>query len=95
VGAVIRGAVLQAVAGPRDWRPGGHLLCTLRQSQLYETTGVNPSVMAIAIAVLVLTAALRPSFPHGAQPPLTRTRLAHRMTGAGVPSERPRSLLRF
>jgi macrolide transport system ATP-binding/permease protein len=63
VGAVIRGAILQAAAGLAIGVPVAIFCVRYVKSQLYETTGVNPSVMAIAIGVLVLTAALAAIIP--------------------------------
>jgi macrolide transport system ATP-binding/permease protein len=63
IGTVIRGAVLQAAAGLAIGIPVAIFCVRYVKSQLYDTTGVNPSVMAIAIGVLVLTAAIAGILP--------------------------------
>jgi macrolide transport system ATP-binding/permease protein len=63
IGTVIRGAVLQAVAGLAIGVPVAIFCVRYVKSQLYEITSVNPSVMAIAIGVLVLTAAMAGIIP--------------------------------
>ena len=63
IGTVIRGAVLQAAAGLAIGVPVAIFCVRYVKSQLYETTSVNASVMAIAIGVLVLTAAIAGILP--------------------------------
>ena len=63
IGTVIRGAVLQAVAGLAIGIPVAIFCVRYVKSQLYEITSVNASVMAIAIGVLVLTAAIAGIIP--------------------------------
>jgi predicted permease len=63
VGAILFGAVLQAVAGLAIGVPVAIFCVRYVKSQLYETTSVNMSVMAIAIGVLVLTAAIAGIIP--------------------------------
>ncbi len=63
VGTVIRGAVLQAAAGLAIGIPVAIFCVRYVKSQLYETTSVNLSVMAVAIAVLVVTAAIAGIIP--------------------------------
>jgi macrolide transport system ATP-binding/permease protein len=63
IGTVIRGAVLQAAAGLAIGIPVAIFCVRYVKSQLYDTTSVNPSVMAIAIGVLVLTAAIAGILP--------------------------------
>jgi macrolide transport system ATP-binding/permease protein len=63
IGMVIRGAVLQAVAGLAIGIPVAIFCVRYVKSQLYEITSVNPSVMVIAIGVLVLTAAIAGIIP--------------------------------
>ena len=63
IGTVIRGAVLQAVAGLAIGIPVAIFCVRYVKSQLYEITSVNASVMAIAIGVLVFTAAIAGIIP--------------------------------
>ncbi len=63
IGVIIRGAVLQAVAGLAIGIPVAIFCVRYVKSQLYEITSVNASVMAIAIGVLVLTAAIAGIIP--------------------------------
>jgi macrolide transport system ATP-binding/permease protein len=63
VGTVIGGAVLQAVAGLAIGIPVALFCVRYVKSQLYETTSVNVSVMAIAIGVLVVTALIAGIIP--------------------------------
>src|SRR6202789_51579 len=63
IGTVIRGAVLQAAAGLAIGIPVAIFCVRYVKSQLYEITSVNASVMAIAIGVLVLTAAIAGIIP--------------------------------
>ncbi len=63
IGTVMRGAMLQAVAGLAIGVPVAIFCVRYVKSQLYEITSVNVSVMAIAIGVLVLTAAIAGLIP--------------------------------
>jgi macrolide transport system ATP-binding/permease protein len=63
VGTVIRGAVLQAAAGLAIGVPVAIFCVRYVKSQLYDITTVNGSVMAIAIGVLVFTAAIAGILP--------------------------------
>jgi macrolide transport system ATP-binding/permease protein len=63
IGTVIRGAVLQAAAGLAIGVPVAIFCVRYVKSQLYDTTSVNGSVMAVAIGVLVLTAAIAGILP--------------------------------
>jgi macrolide transport system ATP-binding/permease protein len=63
IGTVIRGAVLQAVAGLAIGIPVALFCVRYVKSQLYEITSANASVMVIAIGVLVLTAAIAGIIP--------------------------------
>jgi len=63
IGTVMRGAMLQAVAGLAIGIPVAIFCVRYVKSQLYEITSVNVSVMAIAIGVLVLTAAIAGLIP--------------------------------
>jgi predicted permease len=63
IGMVMRGAMLQAVAGLAIGIPAAIFCVRYVKSQLYETTSVNASVMTIAIGVLVLTAAIAGIIP--------------------------------
>jgi macrolide transport system ATP-binding/permease protein len=63
IGAVMRGAMLQAVAGLAIGIPVAIFCVRYVKSQLYEITSVNMSVMAIAIGVLVLAAAIAAIIP--------------------------------
>jgi len=63
IGTVLRGAVLQAAAGLAIGIPVAIFCVRYVKSQLYEITSVNASVMAIAIGVLVLTAAIAGIIP--------------------------------
>jgi macrolide transport system ATP-binding/permease protein len=63
IGAVMRGAMLQAIAGLAIGIPVAIFCVRYVKSQLYEITSVNMSVMAIAIGVLVLAAAIAAIIP--------------------------------
>jgi macrolide transport system ATP-binding/permease protein len=63
IGTVMRGAMLQAIAGLAIGIPVAIFCVRYVKSQLYEITSVNVPVMAIAIGVLVLTAAIAGIFP--------------------------------
>ena len=63
IGTVMRGAMLQALAGLAIGIPVAIFCVRYVKSQLYETTSVNVPVMAIAIGVLVLTAAVAGIIP--------------------------------
>jgi macrolide transport system ATP-binding/permease protein len=63
IGTVMRGAMLQAVAGLAIGIPVAIFCVRFVKSQLYEITSVNVPVMAIAIGVLVLTAAISGIIP--------------------------------
>jgi macrolide transport system ATP-binding/permease protein len=58
IGMVMRGAMLQAIAGLAIGVPVAIFCVRYVKSQLYEITSVNVPVMAIAIGVLVLAAAI-------------------------------------
>ncbi|HEY6491477.1 MAG TPA: ABC transporter permease [Terracidiphilus sp.] len=63
IGIVMRGAMLQAIAGLAIGIPVSIFCVRYVKSQLYETTGVNLPVMAVAIGVLVLAAAIAAMIP--------------------------------
>ena len=63
IGGVMRAAMLQAVAGLAVGVPVAIFCVRYVKSQLYEITSVNVPVMAIAIGVLVLTAAIAGIIP--------------------------------
>jgi macrolide transport system ATP-binding/permease protein len=63
IGMVMRGAMLQAVAGLAIGIPVAVFCVRYVKSQLYEITRVNVPVIAIAIGVLVLTAAIAGLIP--------------------------------
>ena len=63
IGTVMRGAMLQAVAGLAIGIPVAIFCVRYVKSQLYEITSVNVPVMAIAAGVLVLTAAIAGFIP--------------------------------
>ena len=63
IGTVMRGAMLQAIAGLAIGVPVAIFCVRYVKSQLYETTGVNVPVMGIAIGVLILTAAIAGIIP--------------------------------
>jgi predicted permease len=63
IGMVMRGAMLQAVAGLVIGIPVAIFCVRYVKSQLYEITSVNVPVMTIAIGVLVLTAAIAGLIP--------------------------------
>jgi macrolide transport system ATP-binding/permease protein len=63
VGMVIRGALLQAIAGLAIGIPIAIFCVRYVKSQLYETNGVDFSVMSIAIGVLALTALIAGIIP--------------------------------
>ncbi len=63
IGMVMRGAMLQAVAGLAIGIPVSIFCVRYVKSQLYEITSVNVPVMTIAIGVLVLSAAIAGIIP--------------------------------
>jgi macrolide transport system ATP-binding/permease protein len=63
IGTVMRGAILQAVAGLAIGIPVAIFCVRYVKSQLYEITSVNVPVMIIAIGVLVLAAAISSIIP--------------------------------
>jgi macrolide transport system ATP-binding/permease protein len=63
IGMVMRGAMLQAVAGLAVGVPVAIFCVRYVKSQLYEITSVNVPVMAIAVGVLVLTTAIAGLIP--------------------------------
>jgi macrolide transport system ATP-binding/permease protein len=63
IGTVMRGAILQAVAGLAIGIPVAIFCVRYVKSQLYEITSVNMLVMTIAIGVLVLAAAISSIIP--------------------------------
>ncbi len=63
VGTIMRGVMLQAIAGLAIGIPVAIFCVRYVKSQLYETTGVNVPVMAVAIGVLVLMAAIAGIIP--------------------------------
>src|SRR5579859_161499 len=63
IGTVMRGAMLQAVAGLAIGIPVAIFCVRYVKSQLYEITNVNVPVMAIAIGVLALAAAIAGIIP--------------------------------
>ena len=63
IATVMRGAMLQAVAGLAIGIPVAMFCVRYVKSQLYEITSVNVPVMAIAIGVLVLAAAIAGIIP--------------------------------
>jgi macrolide transport system ATP-binding/permease protein len=63
IGAVMRGAMLQAVAGLAIGIPVAIFCVRYVKSQLYEITSVNVPVMTIAIGVLVLAALIASIIP--------------------------------
>jgi len=63
IGTVMRGAILQAVAGLAIGIPVAIFCVRYVKSQLYEITSVNVPVMTIAIGVLVLAAAISSIIP--------------------------------
>jgi predicted permease len=63
IGTVMRGAMLQAVAGLAIGIPVAIFCVRYVKSQLYEITSVNVPVMAIAIGVLALAAAIAAIIP--------------------------------
>jgi predicted permease len=63
IGTVMRGAMLQAVAGLAIGIPVAIFCVRYVKSQLYEITSVNLQVMSIAIGVLVLAAAVAGIIP--------------------------------
>jgi macrolide transport system ATP-binding/permease protein len=63
IGTVMRGAMLQAIAGLAIGVPVAVFCVRYVKSQLYETTGVNVPVMGIAIGVLIVTAAIAGIIP--------------------------------
>jgi len=65
IGTVMRGAMLQAVAGLALGIPLAIFCVRYVKSQLYEITGVNVPVMTIAMGVLVVAAAIASIIPSG------------------------------
>ncbi len=63
IATVMRGAMLQAVAGLAIGIPVAIFCVRYVKSQLYEITSVNVPVMAVAIGVLVLSAAIAGIIP--------------------------------
>jgi len=63
IGMVMRGAMLQAVAGLAIGIPVAIFCVRYVKSQLYEITSVNVPVLTIAVGVLVLTAAIAGLIP--------------------------------
>jgi predicted permease len=63
IAIVMRGAMLQALIGLAIGIPVAIFCVRYVKSQLYDTTGVNLPVMAIAIGVLVLAAAVAAIIP--------------------------------
>lgn len=63
IGTVMRGAMLQTVIGLAIGIPVAIFCVRYVKSQLYETTGVNISVMVIAIGVLLIAAAIAGIIP--------------------------------
>jgi macrolide transport system ATP-binding/permease protein len=63
IGTVMRGAMLQAVAGLAIGIPVAIFCVRYVKSQLYEITSVNVPVMTIAIGVLALAAAIASIIP--------------------------------
>jgi ABC-type antimicrobial peptide transport system permease subunit len=63
VGAIMRGAMLQAVLGLAIGIPVAIFSVRYVKSQLYEVTSVNLPVMAIAIGILVVAAAIAGIIP--------------------------------
>jgi ABC-type antimicrobial peptide transport system permease subunit len=63
IGTVMRGAMLQAVAGLAIGIPVAIFCVRYVKSQLYEITSVNVPVMTIAIGVLALAAAIAAIIP--------------------------------
>jgi len=63
IGAVMRGAMLQAVTGLAIGVPVAIFCVRYVKSQLYEVTNVNVPVIALSIGVLVLAAALSGIIP--------------------------------
>jgi macrolide transport system ATP-binding/permease protein len=63
IGTVMRGAMLQAVAGLALGIPVAIFCVRYVKSQLYEITSVNVPVMTIAIGVLALAAAIAGIIP--------------------------------
>jgi predicted permease len=63
IGAIMRGAMLQAVLGLFIGIPVAIFCVRYVKSQLYEVTSVNVSVMAIATGILVVAAAIAGIIP--------------------------------
>ena len=63
IGGVMRGAMLQAVAGLAIGIPVAIFCVRYVKSQLYDITSVNVPVMSIAVGVLVLAAAIAGIIP--------------------------------
>jgi macrolide transport system ATP-binding/permease protein len=63
VAMVLRGAMIQIVAGLAIGIPASYFCVRYVESQLYEVKGVNPVILAVAIATLVLAAAVAGVIP--------------------------------
>jgi ABC-type antimicrobial peptide transport system permease subunit len=63
IGAIMGGAMLQAVLGLAIGIPAAIFSVRYVKSQLYEVTSVNVLVMAIAIGILVVAAAIAGIIP--------------------------------
>jgi macrolide transport system ATP-binding/permease protein len=63
IGAVMRGAMLQAISGLAIGLPVAIFCVRYVKSQLYDITSVNVPVMAIAVGVLLLAAAIAGFIP--------------------------------
>jgi len=63
IGLVMRGAMLQALAGLVIGVPIAIFCVRFLKSQLYEITSVNVPVMAVSIGVLALAAAIAGIIP--------------------------------
>jgi ABC-type antimicrobial peptide transport system permease subunit len=63
IGTIMRGAMLQAVAGLAIGIPAAIFCVRYVKSQLYEITSVNVQVMTVAIGVLALAAAIASVIP--------------------------------
>ena len=63
IGAIMRGAMLQAIVGLAIGIPVAIFSVRYVKSQLYEVTSANSSVMAIAIGILVVAAAIAGLIP--------------------------------
>ena len=63
IGTIMRGAMLQAIIGLAIGVPVAIFCVRYVKSQLYEITGVNVPVMAVAIGVLLLATAIAGIIP--------------------------------